>query len=484
MRQEDPRRWLEWTLAELIEELAESTHPGVGDLAKECSKMLEEVESWPRDMHPPDVAQRMMDRVDVLRKELDTEVVHEGEIVSRPDTTYSITNQEAAKRRSTRPPRGRGETQLDPTKLSPVPRAPDSPPPRQSFTVARRRDTPPGGSSKASDEPMPMTRRGFGLPGVSPTSPVPRAAPTRKGSVSPAVARPAERPSPPPDRSSPPPERRPSPVPESSDPGPLRKESRALAVRAPSNGRLATAEVEAKPTVERAPRRGSLPPLGNYEMGRLVIEHLDQDGPVDPRLVMLSDGRGQAAEAYRALFFRLGASSDAKAVMVATSSAEEDGSVCAANLALAMALGSDERVLLLETRFKQPRLANLFGYVPSECFGRRLAKHRREPDAPWRLAQLGGTELCLLALDPNQQTPPALDAQALADVVEGFSNGGFRYIVVDGPPLTADTDARFVARCCDGLVICVVAGESRQRHLRKSLEIVAGVPVLGYVMLE
>ena len=219
-------------------------------------------------------------------------------------------------------------------------------------------------------------------------------------------------------------------------------------------------------------------------MGRLIIEHLDQDGPVDPRLVLLSNGRGPAAEAYRALFYRLGASSDAKSVTVATTSVEEDGSVCAANLALAMALGSDERVLLVETRFMQPRLANLFGYVPSECFGRRLAKHRREPGAPWRIAQLGGTELCVLALDPNQQTPPALDAQALADVIAGFAEGGFRYLVIDGPPLTPDTDAQFVVRCSDGVVIPVVAGKTRQRHLRRGIEIISGVPLLGYVMLQ
>ncbi|MEQ9321269.1 MAG: hypothetical protein RIF41_19050, partial [Polyangiaceae bacterium] len=406
MREEDPRRWLEWTLAELIEELDESLHPGADDLEEECRRMLEQVEGWPRDMHPPDEAQRMMDRVDVLRRELDAEEVHEGEIV-KPNTTYSITDQDAARRRSARP--ATGDNQLDPTKLSPVPPAKDSAPPRKSFTAARRRDTPPGGSRKVPDEAMPMTRRGFGLPGVSPASPVPRAAPTRRGSATPYLD--GAGPSPPPDRSSPPPKRSPAAI--SSDPGPLRKEPRALAVRAPSEGRIAKPVVEATPQVERVPRRGSLPPLGNYEVGRLIIEHLDQDGPVDPRLVLLSDGRGQAAEAYRALFYRLGASSDARALLVATTSEEEDGSVCAANLALAMALGSDERVLLIETRFSQPRLANLFGYVPSECFGRRLAKHRREPMAPWRIAQLGGTELCVLALDPHQQTPPALDAQAL-----------------------------------------------------------------------
>lgn len=478
MREEDPRRWLEWTLAELVEELAESLHPGADDLEEECRRMLEQVEGWPRDMHPPDQAQRMMDRVDVLRRELDAERVHEGEIVGKSTTTYSITDQQAAKRRSTRP--SQGDSRLDPTKLSPVPRASDSPAPRKSFTAARRRDTPPGGSGKAPDDPMPMTRRGFGLPGVSPASPVPAAPPTRKGSAAPYVDGQALRSSPPPKRSSPPP----APRSVSSDPGPLRKEPRALAVRAPNDARIVKAEVENKPTVERGPRRASLPPLGNYKVGRLIIEHLDEEGPVDPRLVMLSDSRGRAAEAYRALFYRLGASTDAQAVMVASTSEEEDGAVCAANLALAMALGSDERVLLLETRFMQPRLANLFGYVPSECFGRRLSKHRREPDAPWRIAQLGGTELCVLALDPNQQTPPALDAQALADVVEGFADGGFRYIVIDGPPLTADTDARFVARCSEGVVVPVVAGKTRQRQLRKALEIIAGVPLLGYVMLE
>jgi len=482
MREEDPRRWLEWTLAELVEELEASEHPAASDLRSECEQMLEEVESWPQDMHPPEKAQKLMTRVDVVRRELDPDDVHEAELVDKSDTTYSITDQEAARRRSARPPAG-GKN-LEPTTLSPVPPPRDSDgdgdsdPPRESFTAKRTsRKTPPGGFGRAPDEPMPQTQRGFGLPGVSPVDPAPRAAPTIRGSASPvAVSR--SSPPPPADRSS-----ASASDATSSDPGPLRKEPRALAVRATTDKRIARAEVGRTPAVDR-PRRGSLPPLGNFKVGRVILEHLDQDGPVDARLVMLSESHGAAAEAYRALFFRLGASSDAHSIMVATSSEEEDGSACAANLALAMALGSDERVLLIETRFKQPRLADLFGYVPSECFGRRLAKHRRDPEAPWRMAQLGDSGLCVLALDPQQKTPPALDAQALADVVEGFLANGFGYVVIDGPPLTDDTDARFVARCAEGVVIAVVAGRSRQRRLRKGLEIISGVPLLGYVMLE
>lgn len=237
--------------------------------------------------------------------------------------------------------------------------------------------------------------------------------------------------------------------------------------------------------IEEVPRPAhKFPPLGDCRLGRILTEHLVVDDTLDPRLAPISEPRGPVTEAYRSLFFRLCATSDAHSIMVAPASAEQDASVCAANLALTMAMASGGEVLLIETSFASPGLANLFGYRPSDCFGRRLARHRRAPDAPWRIAKLGNSSLNLLTVDPQAAVPPAMDARALAEVINSFRSGGFRHIVVAAPPLTKNSDARFVAKCVDGAVITIHAGDTRERDLKRSLDQLAPTPCLGTVFIE
>jgi Mrp family chromosome partitioning ATPase len=461
MRQDDPRRWLEWTLTELIEELERLGHPGALERATECRHMQATVEAWPADMHPPEDTERMIARVDSIRDELDRppeKKVHKAEIVRAEGTTYSIADPSAgARRRSTRP---RASSMKSTVASFPPVRRPVKDLPVEP--LAAPRTPPPVAVKRRREDVAPMTRRGHSL---ASDSPPPAAPPTVRGSAPPGWR--AKAPSQPErERKSPP-------------------SANQLAVREPA----APVVVERSPEPARVVKRrssdkASLPPLSHAEVGRLVFEHLADDGPVDERLVMLSASESEQAEAYRTLFYRLGATSDARTILVTTSSEEEDSSVCAANLALAIALAGDDRVLLIETRFKQPRQARLFGYVPSECFGRRLIKHRREGNAAWQIAQLGETNLCLLTIDPEQTTTPALDAQALAEVVGRFKKAGFGYLILDGPPAIPGSDAGYVSRCVEGALIAVNDKQSRSRQLRRSVEVLGDTPVLGMVMLE
>ena len=258
--------------------------------------------------------------------------------------------------------------------------------------------------------------------------------------------------------------------------------SSALALR-PTDPQRAIAPLDH--SIERAPRDRPrvVPRFQRYSLGRIVVEHIDE-GLVDPRLVVLTDPKSTTAESYRALFYRIASSTGGGSIMRTTCDEGRDASLCAANLALAMATSGGEPVLLVETRFGAPHLADIFGYNPSECFARRLAKHRREPDAPWRIAQLGQTNLNLLCLAPHREIPPALDAEALEDAVNGFARQGYRHVVFDAPPLTDDSDARFLARHVDGAIIAVHAGAGRKRAIKKGKRTLNGAPLLGYVLLE
>ena len=211
---------------------------------------------------------------------------------------------------------------------------------------------------------------------------------------------------------------------------------------------------------------------------------VEPSNPLDPRLAVLRDPDGPVAEAYRSAFFRIKARSPASAWLVTTVSPKEDGAPAAANLALAVAQTVDEPVLLIEARFSAPRMAELFGFEPQECFGRRLAGHQRDPDAPWPVARLGDSNLHLLALAPEQLVTPALDATALADVIARFAAHQFAYVIVDAPPTTDTSDAPYLARCTDGVVIAMHAGITRLDRVQRARQRLADVPLLGYLLIR
>jgi Mrp family chromosome partitioning ATPase len=419
MREEDPRRWLEWVLSALIDRLAdESVHPRAAELRLKCVELLKVVTNWPADLYSPNDAARLMESVDSIAGAL----------------SGNSAGEEASSQISDVRQLGGQAKQASP---SDVPsRAVKSGVKRPAINAAHISSFPPNMEYRVSDGPMytPPARRTSqrtpkrppGSPAAARTPPLPPALPKLPAST-------------------------PPPLPASAGPP------------------------------QATPARNDARPA---RIGEVVGEPVDFSAETcDPRLPFITDPRGPVAEAYRTLFFRLSATSEAGIIMVTCSAAQENSAVSAANLALAASEASDEPVLLVEARFDNARAARLFGFHPSECFGRRLARHRRQPSAQWRVAQLR-RNLFVLAVDPSQSTAPALDAQALAEVLDMFRAQGFRHVIVDGPPATPTSDARYVARCVEGVVLVIEAGVSRKAAVRRALQVLGGAPVLGYLLLE
>jgi Mrp family chromosome partitioning ATPase len=428
MRKEDPRRWLTWSLEELVERL--QWQDDAEGLRDECAQMLETIAAWPENLLDVEDASRMMKRVDAIRAELGERTADEKERTAdekkrtadekkgdgssdepppgASDTGYKVTlDREAGKRRRTnRPTPPNRELQ----KPRPIDHVSSNPPRKNSKPRAMKTD------ETRSDPPNDEPRR-KGADGESPT---------------------------------------------------------ALAVRPAATPQVASTVVVTKPSSRPPPESKT----------HISVEIIDIDPEIiPPELALIASPRGQVAEAYRALHYRIGASSDARIIMVTTSADDEACAESAANLALAIAEES-ERVLLVEAHFARPRIATLLGYLPSECFARRLARHRKTPEAPWRVAQLADTNLGVLAVNPTQATAPALDAQTLGAVLESFRDDGYEHIIVSGPPVTEHSDARFVARSVEGVVMCIHQGKSRQRVVRRAVDLLGVTPLLGYVLVE
>src|SRR5262245_6410160 len=106
----------------------------------------------------------------------------------------------------------------------------------------------------------------------------------------------------------------------------------------------------------------ALGPADNSEL-RFIRQPLSGGG--DVRLSMRRRPDSPAAAAYRVLRHRLAHKGGPRLVAVTSAQAREGKSICAANLALALAEG-EERVLLMEANLHHPDLSAMFQIQPAE----------------------------------------------------------------------------------------------------------------------
>jgi Mrp family chromosome partitioning ATPase len=224
-----------------------------------------------------------------------------------------------------------------------------------------------------------------------------------------------------------------------------------------------------------------------------VVEEVQLNGTLDPRLVVLKDPGSAPARSYRLLQHRLFAKGDPRVVVVTSAEAGEGKTTCAANLALgkttcaanlALVLSEETlaRVLLLEANLPRPALADVFGFEPADSFMIRLLEGE-DAVAPYPVASVNGMGLQLAALKPEPVRDRRLERALLSTAIRDLRNV-YDYIVIDAAAVLENADANSVSQCADGVVVTARAGRSRKSSLRRALEQLAPAEVLGTVLID
>ncbi|MFO7323295.1 MAG: CpsD/CapB family tyrosine-protein kinase [Chloroflexota bacterium] len=204
----------------------------------------------------------------------------------------------------------------------------------------------------------------------------------------------------------------------------------------------------------------------------------------EPNLIMLTEPRSAAAEAFRALRTNLMFSSlerPLSAIVVSAPMDAEDKSTVAANLAIAFAQAGN-KTILVDGDLRKPAQHELWG-VGNE---RGLSTMMLE-DAAMSTPPLVETSVANLLLLTSGPLPPApadmLSNQRMSDIL-GVLKARASYILFDSPPVLAASDAVLLGAKADGVLLVVRAGHTRRDHTaraRQALERVH-VNVLGAVL--
>jgi non-specific protein-tyrosine kinase len=201
-------------------------------------------------------------------------------------------------------------------------------------------------------------------------------------------------------------------------------------------------------------------------------------------VVMLSDPRSAAAEAYRSLAASLQFANPDRSVQtigVTSAAAAEGKSSTVANLAVALAEGG-RRVIVIDADLRRPGLHALFGVEAGEGLSTVLLGDR----AQLPLVDTPAVGVRLLASGPVPANPLEVLASERFDHVLAQARAQADFVLVDTTPAGALADAAVLARRVDGVLLVVKTGRTRRdlaRRARDQLERV-NANILGVVLVD
>ncbi|MEM9952662.1 MAG: CpsD/CapB family tyrosine-protein kinase [Chloroflexota bacterium] len=202
-----------------------------------------------------------------------------------------------------------------------------------------------------------------------------------------------------------------------------------------------------------------------------------------PNLVTLTDPRSAVAEAYRTLRTNLmfsGVENAIQTLLVTSSVADEGKSDALANLAVTFAQAGN-KTILVDADLRRPSQHEIWG-VKNQGLTQMMLDDASLANPP--LIETGVENLLLLPAGQDAPNPADLISSKRMSEIIGILKARANYVLFDGPPVLAATDAALLGTKLDGVLLVVESGSSRRdqtARARESLEQV-NVRIVGAVL--
>lgn len=205
---------------------------------------------------------------------------------------------------------------------------------------------------------------------------------------------------------------------------------------------------------------------------------------VDPLLLTLHQPFSLVSEQFKSLrthLLRIRNKHKHNLFLVTSTVGKEGKSMVSLNLAVSIAQGFNEQVLLVECDFRKPSLASMLGLVAREGLAEYI---QDKPVANGLLRPTGIEKLTIVPAGSPPSNPAELLGSSrfdsfLRELKRADQN---RIILVDSPPLIPVTDSAILAPKVDGIVLVVQAYKTQKDAIEKALSSVDGAPLVGVVL--
>jgi len=189
----------------------------------------------------------------------------------------------------------------------------------------------------------------------------------------------------------------------------------------------------------------------------------------------------RAAEQYRLIRTRiLSDPRQPQVIMVASPTPRDGKTITAVNLAAALALRTENKVLLVDGDLRRPGIASSLGIPSENGLGGVLDGTCQLEDAIVNIAEVPG--LYVLPSDRSTLNPSELLDSPVWKTVCTSIRRDFRYIVVDSPPISSVADYELLEQSADGVVIVVRPDHTIRSLAFRVLETVPREKQLGLIV--
>ena len=176
----------------------------------------------------------------------------------------------------------------------------------------------------------------------------------------------------------------------------------------------------------------------------------------------------RAAEQYRIVRTKIFHQVQTSSVTVVSSPGVGDGkTVTAVNLSAALALKSDDKVILVDADLRLSRVHERLGMPKSPGLAEVLARRCALEDAVLRVEELPNFYILPAGQPPGNPTE-LLDSANWRDLVARMRDE-FRRTIIDSPPIEAVADYDLIAASCDSVLLVVRPDHTQRRLLTSAL---------------
>ena len=208
-------------------------------------------------------------------------------------------------------------------------------------------------------------------------------------------------------------------------------------------------------------------------------------GRLDDHLYMHHMPYSYTAEQIRKLrtfIFHMADNTTPRVIMITSALPGEGKSIIASNLAIAIAKGDDQYVLLVECDLRKPSLHNLFKYPPSKGVSEIIQGKAEIGDC------LIKTPIEKLTILPSAQEAPAnpselLESKKMSSLIkelrERYTD---RFLIIDTSPIQATVDPKILSDQVDAIVMVTRYRYTRESDFKMAMESLPKDKVIGTVL--
>ena len=169
-----------------------------------------------------------------------------------------------------------------------------------------------------------------------------------------------------------------------------------------------------------------------------------------------------------------------RTIMVTSPFPGEGKTFVAVNLAVSIALGIDEQVLLVDCDLRRPQVHETLGYLNSEGLHDHLTRKKK-----WQELTIQ-TQIDKLSMLPAGKLPSnpteLLSSSAMRAFLEEVKKQSRdRFIVIDSPPSEGPAETNVLAKYVDAIILVVMAQKTPRDSIQKSIQALGKDKILGIV---